>query len=129
MRYLNPLKYTIIGRGKIQIDESIYNIPQFFINHTNLMEAEIAELKTQYQERSVKFYKLTAQADVLKEQLKQAESKLSARNTQIADLKHRLERAESVTSLLCKYGKDTERNKRLSLPHEIFVAIDKVLEK
>ena len=92
-------------------------------------DREIAELKAQYQERSVKFYKLTAQADVLKEQLKQAESKLSARSTQIADLKHRLEKAESVTSLLCKYGKDTERNKRLSLPHEIFVAIDKALEK
>ena len=55
--------------------------------------------------------------------------KVLARNTQIADLKHRLEKAESVTSLLCKYGKDTERNKRLSLPHEIFVAIDKALEK
>ena len=104
------------------------------------MNAEIAELKAIVVDTTTELEDMRFQFEAMKRVQKHNEryecaeclvlkSRLSARNTQIADLKHRLERAESVTSLLCKYGKDTERNKRLSLPHEIFVAIDKALEK
>ena len=59
--------------------------------------------------------------------LENALLKLGNRSVQIKDLKERLTKSDEAMRRIVNFVVNTPLDKRLSLPHELFVAIDKAL--
>ena len=62
-------------------------------------------------------------------EIKKYQDKLSRRNMQIKTLKESLTKSDEAMKRIVNYVVNTPLDKRLSLPHELFVAIDKALAR